>query len=125
MRHVVTTTFFAASLLGLAIAGHPPAAYAAVQDGNWSVLIITETGPCDRGYRYDVNVANGQVNYTGAAAVNLSGTVEANGAVKVRIRVGDKGANGTGHLTADSGTGTWRGAAANSGCAGRWEAEKR
>ena len=74
------------------------------------MLIITEKGDCDRAYRYGVNVANGQVRYTGDAAVNMAGTVAPNGAVKVSIRLGDKGANGTGRLSAQAGTGTWHGA---------------
>ena len=46
-----------------------------------------------------MKVANGQVSYQGDAAVNLAGTVAPNGAVKVSIRLGDKGANGTGRLS--------------------------
>ena len=103
---------------GLGIAGEPSAALAAAQDGNWSVLIITEKGSCDRGFRYSVNVSNGRVKYQGDAAVNLTGAVAPNGLIKVSIRVGDQGANGTGRLSASSGVGTWRGA-------GSWEAERR
>ena len=28
-------------------------------DGNWSVLIVTNSGPCDRGYRYGLSIRNG------------------------------------------------------------------
>jgi hypothetical protein len=55
----------------------------------------------------------------------LAGTVAPNGAVKVSIRLGDKGANGTGRLSGQTDAGTWHGAGANTTCAGRWEAEKR
>ena len=44
MRRMLNTVAFAAVLLGSAIAGVPPAASAAIQDGNWTVLIITEKG---------------------------------------------------------------------------------
>ncbi len=44
-------------------------------------------------------------------------------ATKVSIKVGDKGANGTGHLSGRTGAGVWRGVGANGSCAGRWEAE--
>jgi hypothetical protein len=70
-------------------------------------------------------VADGQVRYAGEAGANVSGTVAAGGAVKVSIRMGDKGANGTGHLSGTAGAGTWRGSGGGASCAGRWEAEKR
>jgi hypothetical protein len=125
MRRFISTGLFAASLLALAGAGRP--ALAAEHDGNWSVLIITEKGDCDRGYRYAVAVADGQVSYRGdAAGITMSGTVTPAGVVKVSIRLGDKGADGTGRLSANDGTGTWHGAGANgASCEGRWEAERR
>jgi hypothetical protein len=118
-------TLMAAAAFGLGLAAASPAAFAATHDGNWSVLIITEKGSCDKAYRYSVGVANGQVRYQGDASVNFNGTVEPSGAVKVAIRLGDKGANGSGKLSATSGTGTWRGAGGAGECAGRWEAERR
>lgn len=125
MRRVMNPVVFAALLLGWAIAANPSSAHAAGYDGSWSVLIITEKGDCDRAYRYGVKVANGRVSYSGDASVDMNGTVSRSGAVKVSIRLGGKGANGTGRLSANAGTGTWRGAAANSTCGGRWEAERR
>jgi len=125
MRRVVKPALLAALLLGLIGAAQPSAALAAPQDGNWSVLIVTEKGDCDRGYRYSVNVSNGRVSYQGEASVDLSGTVEPNGAVKVSIKRGEQGANGTGRLTASSGAGTWHGRGSTGECAGRWEAERR
>ena len=125
MRGFISSGLFAASLLALTGMGHP--ALAAEHDGNWTVLIITEKGDCDRGYRYAVAVENGQVNYRGdAAGINMSGSVTPAGLVKVSIRLGDKGADGTGHLSATDGTGTWHGAGTNgASCTGRWEAERR
>jgi len=117
-------TLMAAAAFGFMAAG-TPAAVAAIHDGNWSVLIITEKGSCDRAYRYSVGVANGQVRYQGDAAVNFNGSVAPSGAVNVSIRLGDKGANGTGKLSATSGAGTWQGAGGAGECAGRWEAERR
>jgi len=125
MRCIKNTVILAALLAGAAIAGQPHAAFAAIQDGNWSVLIVTEKGTCDRGYRYNVKVANGQVSYQGDAAVNLAGTVAPGGAIKVSIKVGEKGASGTGRLSDNSGTGTWHGIGSSGSCAGHWEAERR
>jgi hypothetical protein len=125
MRGFISAGLFAASLLALTGVARP--ALATEHDGNWSVLIITEKGDCDRGLRYAVAVENGLVKYSGeAAGINMSGTVTPDGLVKVSIRLGDKGADGTGHLSANDGTGIWRGAGANGEvCAGRWEAERR
>ena len=125
MRRSVTLAILAALPLGLAIAGGPPAAFAAAQDGNWSVLVITEQGTCDRGYRYSVKVADGRVVYQGDAAVSLNGTVAPNGAVQVSIKGGDKDASGTGRLSANAGAGTWRGSGSAGTCTGSWEAERR
>ena len=119
MNSVILSAFPA----GAALVGPSPAAYAAVRDGNWSVLIITEKGECDRGYRYEVKVANGQVSYRGDLGIDLAGSVAPDGATKVSIKLGDKGASGTGRLSGRTGSGVWRGIGANRTCAGRWEAE--
>ena len=126
MRRVWSSMIVATVMGGAAFVSVPPAALAATQDGNWTVLIVTEKGNCDRGYRYDVKIANGHVSYEGGAAVDLAGTVASNGAISVDIKAGEKGASGTGRLSSTSGSGTWHGSGANgSNCAGRWEAVRR
>ena len=61
-----------AGLLGLALTAAAPAlispARAANFDGTWSVLIITQSGDCDRAYRYPVRIANGRGRETRARA---------------------------------------------------------
>jgi hypothetical protein len=125
MRVVTKLAFFAALLIGAGFSEPPPAAAVTTLDGIWSVLIITEKGECDRGYRYEVKVANGHVSYAGDASLDMNGTITPGGLVKVSIRLGSKGAEGIGHLAGQSGVGTWHGAGGNSTCAGRWEAERR
>ncbi len=125
MRGFINYGILAGFLAGLIAIGAPSELSAAELDGSWSVLIITEKGDCDAAYRYPVKVTNGRVRYQGDASVDVAGTVAPNGAVKVSIRLGGKGAEGTGRLSGQIGAGTWHGAAANSSCAGRWEAEKR
>lgn len=125
MHQVVKSLIFSVSLAGLAALGFAPLARAAVHDGIWSVLIITEKGGCDRGYRYEVKVVNGRISYNGDSGINLAGTVSSDGATKVSISAGEKGATGTGHLSARSGSGVWHGLGASGSCAGRWEAELR
>ena len=41
-------------------------------DGNWSVVIITDKGTCDRSYRYPVRITDGNVGYAGEASFNVS-----------------------------------------------------
>ena len=93
-------------------------------DGNWSVVIITDRGDCDRAYRYPIQILDGIVRYIGDV-VNLSGKVANNGAVAVALSRGPQHAAGRGKLSRTSGAGTWRGASPTARCSGRWEAERR
>src|SRR5438874_1426149 len=76
-------------------------------DGNWSVLIVTEQGKCDRAYRYPVRISNGSVGYAGEASFNVSGNVGPNGAVVVTVSKGGQSAKGRGHLSANTGYSRW------------------
>ena len=112
--------------LALASALAPAPALARTNyDGNWSVLIVTNIGPCDRGYRYGLSIRNGRVFYEGSAAVNVDGRVARNGRVQVRVWAGSQSASGAGRLSSNYGSGTWRGAGSASSCAGSWTAERR
>ena len=116
------------ALAGLMLAATLAPAHAAARtnfDGNWSVLIVTDSGPCDRGYRYGLAIRNGRVFYEGSAAVNVNGQVSPNGYVQVRVWAGSQSANGAGRLSSNYGSGTWRGAGSSSSCAGSWTAERR
>ena len=121
MHRSVKSIILSALLAGTALGA--TAANAAVHDGTWSVLIITERGDCDRGYRYEVNVVNGHISSNVDSAINLAGTVTPDGVTKVSIKAGEKAASGTGRLSARSGSGVWHGVSATGTCAGRWEAE--
>jgi hypothetical protein len=92
-------------------------------DGNWSVLIVTEQGTCDRAYRYPVRISGGSVGYAGQASFNVSGRVGGNGAVTVTVSRGSQSATGSGVLSATDGSGRWR--AASGECSGTWTAERR
>jgi len=113
-----------AVLAGLALSVHPTPA-ASTFDGEWSVVIITEAGTCDRAYRYPVQVVNGELKYGGEAAVAISGRVDPSGKLNATIRRGEQSASGSGRLSLSSGNGTWTGKSSTTSCAGRWEAEKR
>ena len=102
-----------------------PAAARTNYDGNWSVLIVTDSGPCDRGYRYGLSIRDGRVFYQGSAGVNVDGRVAPNGRVQVRVWAGSQSASGAGRLSTNYGSGTWRGAGSSSSCEGSWTAERR
>jgi len=111
-------------LAAAALAPAPTSARTAY-DGNWSVLIVTNSGSCDRAYRYGLSIQNGAVIYEGSAAVNVAGRVSPNGAVSVRVWAGQQGASGSGRLSRNSGSGNWRGTGSMGTCSGVWSAERR
>jgi hypothetical protein len=101
----------------------PNSSAKASYNGQWSVLIVTEKGTCDRAYRYPVKIENGSLGYAGSASFSVSGSVGDNGALVVTVSKGDKSAKGTGHISSTNGTGTWT--AAGGECSGTWTAERR
>jgi len=112
--------------LTLAVAVSASPAFARTPyDGNWSVLIVTEKGQCDRAYRYGLRIRDGAVFYEGSAAVNVAGKVANNGLVKVRVWAGSQSADGAGRLGRTSGDGTWSGGSSSGACSGTWTAERR
>jgi hypothetical protein len=121
-RRILLAAFAAVSLVGSA----GVAAARTIYDGDWSVLIITDRGDCDRAYRYGVTIDNGIVGYRGSGgSLNLQGRVSRSGQVDVRIAQGDQRAQGRGRLSRFSGGGVWSGAGPAGTCSGRWSAERR
>lgn len=100
-------------------------ARAASFDGNWSVLIVTQTGDCDPAYRYEVRIDGGRLSYAGTGDFTVSGNVAGSGAVSVSVRRGAQSANGSGRLRGNAGAGSWSGKSTTAACGGRWEAERR
>jgi hypothetical protein len=90
-------------------------------DGVWSVLVHTEKGDCDPGYRYPIRIANGHLVNAGDSAFTISGAVAPTGAITVTVAAGGKSASGSGHLAGAEGGGSWSGGA----CSGSWTAERR
>jgi hypothetical protein len=90
-------------------------------DGVWSVLVHTEKGDCDPGYRYPIRIANGHLINAGDNAFTISGAVAPTGAITVTVSAAGKSANGSGHLAGAEGSGSWTGGA----CSGSWTAERR
>jgi hypothetical protein len=95
-----------------------------IYDGQWSVLIITDRGACDRAYRYGVQIYNGNILYVGSAPVNFVGRVTGGGSVSVTVQSGEQRASGRGRLSRNSGSGRWSGRGPTGSCSGRWTAER-
>ena len=113
----------AAILSASALPASAPAFARSNYDGQWSVLIVTQKGTCDRAYRYPVKIDNGSVGYAGEASFNVSGKVGPNGTITVTVSKGDKSAKGTGRMSATDGAGIWT--AGSGDCSGTWTAERR
>ena len=92
-------------------------------DGNWSVVLVTDQGDCDRAYRYGLQIINGQVVYGGDPSVQISGRVAQNGSVRVNLLYGDQAGSAVGRLSQTGGGGNW--SSPTLGCAGRWSAQRR
>jgi hypothetical protein len=99
-----------------------PASSAAPRfDGLWSVSVVTEKGDCDRGYRYPIRIANGQLQNAGDNTFTITGKVAQTGAITVTVAAAGKSATGSGQLAGNGGGGHWAGGA----CSGTWTAERR
>jgi hypothetical protein len=114
----------AATRAPVARAPAPPPPSVSQFDGNWSVSIITDSGTCDRGYRYALRIVDGRVYYDNPS-FSVSGQVNARGYVSVTVGAGSQQAVGTGRMSRDYGEGTWSGRSASDQCSGHWEAERR
>jgi len=95
-----------------------PGAY----DGQWSVVIYTIHGDCDRALRYSVHIVDGRVvadeqNY------QIAGLVNPNGSIRVVVAEGGRSASGSGRLSGNNGRGLWH---TDTGqCSGQWTAVRR
>ena len=103
-------------IAGMSVA--TPAA-AATFDGAWNVQIASNNVGCPGGTNVSIGINNGQVA-SNNAMVTASGRVADAGHISVTLTSGMKRAVGSGHLTATSGSGTWRGAL----CSGTWTAQR-
>ena len=90
-------------------------------DGEWSVVIVTSKGDCERSYRAPITISNGNFVNVGVNMVDVSGNVRPDGRLTVCVSRGQSSAVGLGRLTATSGGGSWKGGA----CAGTWTAVRR
>ena len=93
-------------------------ATAATFDGEWNVRIASTNTACG-GATVQIGINNGQVASPNGM-MTASGRVADDGGINVTVSSGVKRAIGSGHLTATSGSGTWRGTM----CTGTWTAQR-
>jgi hypothetical protein len=90
-------------------------------DGTWSVVLATNSGPCEQTYSGRVQIINGVVHFSGGG---LSGRVTERGAVSVTASMGEGWGVGSGQLSTNSGHGTWRSQVNYRTCSGTWNTQK-
>ena len=112
-------TIAATRILLLVMGAAATPAAAATFDGQWNVQIASSNSACGGGTSVAIGINNGRVE-SGSAMMTASGRVAEAGAISVTLTSGIKRAVGSGHLTATSGSGTWRGAM----CSGTWTAQR-
>jgi hypothetical protein len=91
-------------------------------DGQWSVVIYTLHGDCDRSLRYSLNIVGGRVQ-PAEQNYEVAGAVAPNGTVHVTVAEAGRSATGSGRLAGNTGSGTWR--TSTGECTGQWTAERR
>jgi hypothetical protein len=118
MRRSRNAIFFATRILFfLGMLAVTPAT-AATFDGEWNVRIASTNTACG-GATVQIGINNGQVASPNGM-MTASGRVADDGGINVTVSSGVKRAVGSGHLTATSGSGTWRGTM----CTGTWTAQR-
>jgi hypothetical protein len=124
MEATMTTLSKAISLgrtiLAAAIISATPAlASTGGYDGHWNVQISSNRPNCPSGANFAIAIDKGQVASAGGG-FSASGKVGDGGNISVALSAGIKRANGLGHLSATSGSGTWHGDL----CSGTWTASR-
>jgi len=106
-------------ILAAAIMSGTPAFASTGYDGHWNVQISSNRPNCPSGASIAIAIEKGQVTSTGGM-FNASGKVADTGNISVVMSSGIKRANGLGHLSSASGSGTWHGDL----CSGTWTASR-
>ena len=113
---------FAALLVALPSAPSDAARRPSAFDGQWSVVIYTTYGDCDRSLRYSLQIIGGQI-VSAQQNYQLAGAVATNGSIRVTVAEAGRSASGSGRLVGNNGSGQWR--TSTGQCAGQWTAVRR
>ncbi|WP_395666253.1 hypothetical protein [Methylocella sp.] len=110
------------SLLGPVGANAQKARGAGPFDGVYAVDVYTQSGACDRVFRWTIQVVGGRVSTHGDGFVQASGLVTDKGAVSLAFRRDSQVANVAGRVRSGAGSGTW--SSPTMQCAGSWRAAR-
>jgi hypothetical protein len=121
IRNTAATILLTATVTAAALTQATYVRAATKFDGNWSMVVVTRSGPCDAAYRFSGQIVNGVIVY-GGGGINISGRVRPSGAASLQVSAGQGYAVASGHLTATHGSGTWYGQSGGSRCSGVWSA---
>jgi hypothetical protein len=125
MRNTAGMILLAATVTAAALTQATYVRAASKFDGNWSVVVMTRSGPCDAAYRFSGQIFNGAIAYGGGlGSVDFAGRVRPNGAALLRVSSGANYAVASGRLGAARGSGTWRGQSSSGRCSGVWSATR-
>jgi hypothetical protein len=122
-NNIAGAVFLAASMSAAALTQATYVHAASKFDGEWSVVVVTRTGPCDASYRFSGQIVDGAIIYNGGLGpIEFAGRVRPNGAAYLRVASGENFALASGRMTARRGSGIWRGKSADGICTGTWSA---
>ena len=98
---------FALTMVVVAFAGVSAAPCANSFDGSWNVVLITQSGGCERSGQVAGQIVNGALVYS-AGGVSVSGRVNSEGKLNGKATMGPYYLIGSGRLVSNSGSGTWQ-----------------
>ena len=124
LRSIFVVTVAALLMAGASVPSDAAARQArpSAFDGQWSVVIYTLRGDCDRALRYSVRIADRHVLADGQS-YQVAGLVSPSGAIRVVVAEGGRSASGSGRLAGNNGSGWWR--TDTGSCSGQWTAVRR
>jgi hypothetical protein len=122
IRHAAWTILLAATITAAALTQATYVRAASKFDGNWSVVVVTRSGPCDAAYRFSGQIVNGAIAYGGLGPIDFAGRVRSNGATFLRVSSGANYAVASGRMGGARAGGTWRGQSSSGRCSGVWSA---
>jgi hypothetical protein len=123
IRNTAGTILLAATVTAAALTQATYVRAASKYDGNWSLVVVTRSGPCDASYRFSGQIVDGVMVYS-APGVDFAGRVKPGGAASLRVSSGANFAVASGRSTGMRGSGTWRGQNSSGRCAGVWSAQR-
>ena len=107
-----------------ALAGVNAVSSASSFDGSWNVVLITQSGACERSGQVTGQIVNGALVYS-AGDVSVSGRVTSEGELKGKATMGPYFLIGSGRLVSNSGSGTWQAVSPAGPCSGIWNAKRQ